>query len=60
MLPGFLEIKQMQVMHLEFIAEGHNSSIEGDFISFLQVADDVTLGREEAGGDRKDEVRVKD
>jgi hypothetical protein len=35
------------MMHLEFVAQGHNPGIKGKFLSFLEVSDDISLFGEE-------------
>ena len=60
MLTGLLKVEEVQVVHLEFVPQGHYPGVEGELVTFLQAADDAALAREQARGDREDNVWVED
>lgn len=48
MLSGLVKVEEVQVVHLELVAKGHNPGVEGELVTFLQGADDAALAREQA------------
>ena len=60
MFSGLLKVEEVQVVHLEFVPQGHYPGVEGELVTFLQAADDAALAGEQARGDREDNVWVED
>ena len=60
MLTGLFKVEEVQVVHLEFVPQGHYPGVEGELVTFLQGADDAALAGEQARGDREDNVWVED